>query len=80
MMPASHLSGWRLPAPPPELSQHSWILLLAAALCLTLALRWMRKALAPIGPLIHAVTAVTLVVLAIGAALIFVVAAALGTS
>jgi hypothetical protein len=51
--------------------------LLIAAICLILALRAMRRALAPIGQLVQAVAAAALVALALGAALVLLTAAVL---
>jgi hypothetical protein len=69
----SALNGAAMPA---SLGAHALLYLLVAALCLIFALRFMRTALAPIGPLLQAVAAAALVALAIGAALVFLTAAA----
>jgi hypothetical protein len=61
---------------PHQLGNHAVLYMLVAGLCLVLALRFVRAALAPIGPLVHAVAAAALVALAIGAALVFLTAAA----
>jgi hypothetical protein len=54
--------------------------LVLAAFLLVIALRFMKRALAPVGTLVHAVAAATPVVFAIGAALAFLVAAAVSGS
>lgn len=54
------------------------IYLLAACLCLILAVRLLGSALAPIGLLVRTVAAVMLVMLSIGAALTLLAMAALG--
>jgi hypothetical protein len=63
-----------------QFADHATVYVLVAVLCLLLAVHFMRSALAPIGPLVHAVVAVALVALAIGAALVFLTAALLGGS
>jgi len=60
----------------PDLPGTKVICLLLAAGCLLLALRFMRQALAPVGPIVRALVAAVIVTAAIGAGLIFVTAAA----
>jgi hypothetical protein len=64
---------------PQFLRDHGLIYLGIAALCLVVALRYLKRALAPIGPLVQAMAAVAIVTLAVSAALVFVVAAAFHT-
>jgi len=52
--------------------------LLVAGLCLLLALRFLKSALEPIGPLVHAVAAAALVALTVGAALVLLAVALFG--
>jgi hypothetical protein len=62
--------------PTTQPGSHALLYLFIAGLCLVLALRAMRAALAPIGQLVQAVVAAALVALAIGAALVLLTAAA----
>jgi hypothetical protein len=55
------------------------VYLVVAALSLLLALRLMKRALAPVGALVQAFAAATLVAVSIGAALVLLAAAAFGT-
>jgi len=56
---------------------HRLLYLIVAALCLVAALRFLRRALAPIGVLVQVTAAAAMVGLAVGAALVFLTAAAL---
>jgi len=60
------------------LAEHATLYVLVAGLCLLLALRFLKNALAPIGPLVQAVAAAALAALAVGAALVFLTVAVLG--
>jgi len=51
--------------------------LIIAMLCLVVALRFIKRALVPIGPLLHAIAATAVVTLAIGAAVVLLTAALL---
>jgi hypothetical protein len=62
---------------PEFLRDHAAVYLFIAAICLIIALRYLRRALIPIGPLVRVVAAVAVVALAIGAALVLLTAAAL---
>ena len=78
--PAStHAFDVSLPSSPalPDLGP---LYLVLAAFLLLIALRFMKRALAPIGALVQAVAAAALVVFTIGAALVFLVAAAISGS
>jgi hypothetical protein len=61
----------------PMSSGHGLAYLVIAGVCLVVALRFMKRSLAPIGMIVHAVAAAAVVALAIGAALVFLTAAAL---
>jgi hypothetical protein len=61
----------------PDLPGSAALYLVSAALCLVVALLFVRRALAPIGALVEAVVAAAMVALAIGAALVLLTAAAL---
>jgi hypothetical protein len=52
--------------------------LIIAMLCLAVALRFIKRALVPIGPLLQALAATAAIALAIGAALVLMTAALLG--
>jgi hypothetical protein len=69
--------AWDPGLPADQLGTHALLYLLIAALCLVLALRAMRRALAPIGQLVQAVAAAALGALAVGAALVLLTAAAI---
>jgi hypothetical protein len=62
------------------LSNHSLLYLLIAGLFLLTALRFMKRAVAPLGALVQTVAAAAFVAAAIGAALVFLAVAALSTS
>jgi hypothetical protein len=49
--------------------------LIIAILCLVIALRFLRRVLIPIGPLLQAIAATAIVTLAVGAALVLLTAA-----
>jgi hypothetical protein len=51
--------------------------LLIAGVCLVVALRYLRRALIPLGPLLQAIAATAVVALAIGVALVLLAAAVL---
>jgi hypothetical protein len=55
------------------------VFLVLAAFFLLIALRFMKRALAPVGALVQAFAAATLVAVSIGAALVLLAAAAFGT-
>ncbi len=59
-----------------NLHGHGLVLLLIAAACILIALRLLRTVVAPLGQLVQAVAAVAAVALAMGAAFVFLVAAA----
>jgi hypothetical protein len=61
----------------PALRDQSLLYLVLAALFLVIALRFMRRALAPIGTFVQAVAAAAVVAFAIGMALVLLAAAAL---
>jgi hypothetical protein len=73
--------GSSLPAGPAglphQLGDHSTLYLLAATLCLLIALRYWRRAIQPVGALIHAVAAAAVVAFTIGVAVVLLTAAAL---
>jgi hypothetical protein len=60
-------------------SAHPLLYLVLAALFLLVALRFMKRALAPVGALVQAVAAAALVAVSIGAALVLVAVAAFTT-
>jgi hypothetical protein len=51
------------------------VYLFIAMLCLVIALRFIKRALVPIGPLLQAIAATAVVTLAVGAALVLLTAA-----
>ncbi|WP_328459665.1 hypothetical protein OHA21_27710 [Actinoplanes sp. NBC_00393] len=61
----------------PLLGDHSLIFLMLAALCLVVAIRFVKRALEPIGAIVESVAAAAAVFLALGLALVLVLAAAL---
>jgi hypothetical protein len=62
--------------PPALQHDHGLIYLVVAGLCLIVALRFLRRALAPVGLLVQVAAAVAIVGLAVGAALALLTAAA----
>lgn len=56
----------------------SLLFLAIAGLCLLLALHFLRRVVVPVGPLLQAAAAVAMVALSVGAALLFLIAAAWG--
>lgn len=72
---STHVAAAVLAFDPNILPGRSLFYLAVAGLSLILALRLMRRALAPIGALVQAATAALLVAVAIGAALVLVTAA-----
>ena len=63
----------------PAILDGKLLVLIAAAFFLLIALRFMKRALAPIGALVQAVAAAALVAVSIGAALVLLAAAAFTT-
>jgi hypothetical protein len=64
-------------AMPEHLDDHAVLSLMIAGVCLLLALRYMKKALQPVGALVQAAAAAALVAFSIGAAFVLLTAAAL---
>jgi hypothetical protein len=64
-------------SPLADTGDHAVLYLLIAGGCLLLALRFVKRALQPVGQLVHAVAAAALVAFSIGAALVLLAAAAL---
>jgi hypothetical protein len=62
---------------PAFLRDRALVYLVIAGVCLLVALRFLRRVLAPIGLLVHAIAAVAIVTLAVSAALLFLAASAL---
>ena len=59
---------------PLGLQGHAVLYLVIAMLCLVIAMRFVKRALVPIGPLLQAVAAAAVVAFAVGAALVLLVA------
>ncbi|HEX9998939.1 MAG TPA: hypothetical protein VGB74_00665 [Actinoplanes sp.] len=59
------------------LQGHSALYLIPAGICLLVALRYVRRALSQLGPVLHAIVATAVVALSIGAALALLAAALL---
>ena len=71
--------SWMFPgalAPRPD--SHATLYLLAATLCLLVALRYLRQAIRPIGALVHAAAAAAVVAFATGVAVVLLIAALVG--
>jgi hypothetical protein len=65
------------PGLPHQLDDHSAWYLLAALLCLFAALRYMKRALEPVGALVQAVAAAAVVAFTVGVAVVLLTAALL---
>lgn len=59
-----------------SLDESALLYLVLAGVCLMIALRYLRRALQPVGPLVQAFAATAVVAFAIGIALVLIVAAA----
>ena len=59
---------------PLGLHAHADVYLIAAVVCLVIALHYARRALTPLGPLLHAVTSAVVATIAIGLALALLIA------
>jgi hypothetical protein len=62
---------------PHGLEAPATLYLIIAIVCLVVALRFLRRALAPIGPLLQAIAATAIIALSVGAALVLLTAALL---
>jgi hypothetical protein len=79
MLPHLPTSPARLDVIPASWTDHQLVVLVLAVFFLVIALRFMKRALAPIGALVQAVAAAGLVAVSVGAALVLLAAAAFTT-